>query len=173
METSPTDAVLVKMDGTSDEWPDSVSNILHKFELGCYDSDGGWQPNEEFTQWMKSIITNANERNAAHEHRFVPGKHTCLFLALLPWRKGELYALHLLESNLVNDTQKALNQLTKREVDVLHWISEGKSNTSIGKLLQISAGTVRKHVENILVKLSLENRTMAARMYSGLWTEMH
>ena len=52
--------------------------------------------------------------------------------------------------------------LTPREAEVLFWISEGKSNHDIGVILDASTGTIRKHVEHILTKLKVENRTTAA-----------
>ena len=54
--------------------------------------------------------------------------------------------------------------LTPREVEVLFWISEGKSNCEIAIILGACTGTIRKHVEHILSKLSVENRTAAAVM---------
>lgn len=53
-------------------------------------------------------------------------------------------------------------QLTTREADVLLWISRGKSNREIGEILTISPRTVNKHLEQIFVKLGVENRAAAA-----------
>lgn len=53
-------------------------------------------------------------------------------------------------------------QLTSRESDVLLWISRGKSNREIGEILTISPRTVNKHLEQIFVKLGVENRAAAA-----------
>ena len=53
-------------------------------------------------------------------------------------------------------------KLTPREVEVLFWISEGKSNQDIGIILGASTRTICKHVEHILSKLNVENRTAAA-----------
>jgi DNA-binding NarL/FixJ family response regulator len=52
--------------------------------------------------------------------------------------------------------------LTAREADVLVWISRGKSNRDIGEILQISPRTVNKHLEQVYVKLGVENRAAAA-----------
>jgi DNA-binding CsgD family transcriptional regulator len=53
-------------------------------------------------------------------------------------------------------------KLTPREAEVLFWISQGKSNHDIGVILGARTGTVCKHVEHILSKLNVENRTAAA-----------
>lgn len=52
--------------------------------------------------------------------------------------------------------------LTPREVEVLTWIAQGKTNYEIGVILRSCTRTVCKHVERILSKLSVENRTAAA-----------
>jgi DNA-binding NarL/FixJ family response regulator len=52
--------------------------------------------------------------------------------------------------------------LTPRETEVLTWIAQGKTNYEIGVILRACTGTICKHVEHILVKLNVENRTAAA-----------
>ncbi len=52
--------------------------------------------------------------------------------------------------------------LTPRERDVLHGIVEGRSNKEIGQALSLSEGTVKFHVNNILAKLDVRDRTQAA-----------
>jgi DNA-binding response OmpR family regulator/DNA-binding CsgD family transcriptional regulator len=57
--------------------------------------------------------------------------------------------------------QNALG-LTPRESDVLLWIANGKSNRDTSEILNISARTVNKHLEQIFIKLGVENRAAAA-----------
>ncbi len=57
--------------------------------------------------------------------------------------------------------QQALH-VTSREAEVLLWISRGKSNREIGEILNISPRTVNKHLEQVFVKLGVENRASAA-----------
>lgn len=57
--------------------------------------------------------------------------------------------------------QNALS-LTPREADVLLWISRGKSNRDASEILNISARTVNKHLEQVFIKLGVENRAAAA-----------
>ena len=52
--------------------------------------------------------------------------------------------------------------LTPRQTEVLTWMAQGKTNYEIGVMLGARIGTIRKHVEHILVKLNVENRTAAA-----------
>jgi transcriptional regulator EpsA len=53
------------------------------------------------------------------------------------------------------------NILTVRELDILKWIYLGKSNFEIGAILKISPLTVKNHVQKILRKLNVVNRTQA------------
>lgn len=52
--------------------------------------------------------------------------------------------------------------LTARELEVLRLISEGHGNKEIAALLDVSVGTVKLHVQEILVKLQAADRTQAA-----------
>ena len=51
--------------------------------------------------------------------------------------------------------------LTVRELDILKWIYLGKSNFEIGAILKISPLTVKNHVQKILRKMNVVNRTQA------------
>jgi two-component system, NarL family, response regulator LiaR len=51
--------------------------------------------------------------------------------------------------------------LTPREIDVLKAIAEGLSNREIAGRLSISEKTVKNHINNILSKLHLYDRTQA------------
>jgi DNA-binding NarL/FixJ family response regulator len=52
--------------------------------------------------------------------------------------------------------------LTPREVEVLRCVAEGKTNQEIAEQLIVSATTVKTHVQNILQKLNVSDRTQAA-----------
>jgi DNA-binding CsgD family transcriptional regulator len=51
--------------------------------------------------------------------------------------------------------------LTAREADIAAWLALGKTNWEIGVICRVSVRTVEKHVERILTKLGVENRTAA------------
>ena len=52
--------------------------------------------------------------------------------------------------------------LTNRETQVLRHIALGLSNKEIGRSLEISIETVKEHVQNILRKIAVSDRTQAA-----------
>ena len=55
-----------------------------------------------------------------------------------------------------------LDQLTRREIEVLRCVASGATNQEIARQLVISEHTVKIHVRNILDKLKLKNRGEAA-----------
>jgi DNA-binding NarL/FixJ family response regulator len=60
-----------------------------------------------------------------------------------------------------------LEQLTDRELEVLHELAQGASNKEVGARLNISTETVRNHVRNIFDKLHVRSRTEAVIKYLG------
>jgi DNA-binding NarL/FixJ family response regulator len=52
--------------------------------------------------------------------------------------------------------------LTVRESEVLYWIAHGKTSPEIALILAAAPNTIKKHVQNILLKLGVETRLAAA-----------
>jgi transcriptional regulator EpsA len=115
---------------------------------------------------------------AAHGVREVQGDYGSFFaFARMPWAPGarEAYLLELLmpylhialhrmtanenSAGLPSDAPVAL--LSKREIQVLHWVKNGKTNQEIGQILGISPPTVKNHVQNLMRKLKVSNRAQA------------
>jgi DNA-binding CsgD family transcriptional regulator len=53
------------------------------------------------------------------------------------------------------------NVVTRREVEILGWIREGKTTADIAGILSLSPFTVKNHVQNILKKLGARSRSHA------------
>lgn len=60
--------------------------------------------------------------------------------------------------------QSALG-LSRREWEILEWLSRGKPNRDIATLLQIRLATVKCHMQRIFRKIRVNNRTEAAARY--------
>jgi len=57
-------------------------------------------------------------------------------------------------------------QLTKREIEILEHLARGSRNQEIADTLFISRSTVKKHIENIYVKLQLKSRVELVNWYN-------
>jgi DNA-binding NarL/FixJ family response regulator len=64
--------------------------------------------------------------------------------------------------------ETAPSSLSRREIEVLKLVGEGKNNTEIAQTLYLSEGTVKNHVTQILSKLKMRDRIAAA-----LWAQRH
>ncbi len=64
----------------------------------------------------------------------------------------------MLKRALGTDLANGSRALSTRELDVAGLIADGRSNKEIARALGISEPTVKKHVGNILGKLSLQDR---------------
>ena len=79
-------------------------------------------------------------------------------------KQEELFLLRIIE-NKIEKTAEALQEklpITKRESEVLYWISKGKTSWEASQILSMSPRTVNKHLEQIYKKLGVDNRTSAA-----------
>ena len=65
------------------------------------------------------------------------------------------------------NTKLRIGGLTKREVEVIRFISQGLSNKEIATRLTLSQHTIHRHVANILTKLDLPTRAAAATFASS------
>ena len=79
----------------------------------------------------------------------------------LPLRAGELRRVATTMANRVVTPDPDV-PLTQREMQVLRHVALGLSNKEIAQSLTISVETVKEHVQNILRKLAVSDRTQAA-----------
>jgi DNA-binding CsgD family transcriptional regulator len=70
----------------------------------------------------------------------------------------------LLHERRNENVQKKLREagLTVREVDVLLWVSKGKTNNEVAAILGAQPATIKKHLKRIYVKLGTGSRVAAA-----------
>jgi len=58
-------------------------------------------------------------------------------------------------------TDNCVNKLSPKEVTVLNWMRDGKTNWEIAQITGVTERTVRFHVESIFSKLNVTSRTQA------------
>ena len=82
---------------------------------------------------------------------------------LLPSETAKIVAEFSRLSNSTDDTNSIqVENITKREVEILKLVSTGASNKDIADILVITEGTVKNHISNILGKLEVKDRLQAA-----------
>ena len=79
-------------------------------------------------------------------------------------QQQQMHLLRIVQNKVAKkpiDLQNTL-PITKRESEVLYWVSYGKTGWEISQILEMSPRTVNKHLEQIYKKLGVDNRTSAA-----------
>lgn len=146
------DLVMEKMDGIEatqrivEEWPDAVVLIVTSF----LDDDKVYPALEA---GAKSYLLKTSK--ASHIAESIRKTHA-----------GESVLEPEVTGKMMSRLQEGKkrhphDELTGRELEVLHLLAQGKSNQDIASELFIAPKTVKVHVSNILSKLEVHDRTQA------------
>jgi DNA-binding NarL/FixJ family response regulator len=112
---------------------------------------------------MRALLRGAVESGAKGAATFACGGQKFSVTLLGPAASGEfLFKLARSTEGLETQQFQQAFGLTPREADVLLWTARGKSNKDMSEILNISARTVNKHLEQIFIKIGVENRASAA-----------
>ena len=90
------------------------------------------------------------------------------FLKCMDAKKYDLHVVSLYLHDAVQKTLANVHQipkpipLTDREVEILQWTAIGKTAWEIGSICKISERTVNFHLQNLMGKLGVHNKTHAA-----------
>jgi LuxR family transcriptional regulator, quorum-sensing system regulator CviR len=71
------------------------------------------------------------------------------------------YLHRILIANVHTPSANRVKGLSPRELMVLEWMKQGKTNWEISRIIGVSERTVRFHVESIFMKLDVGSRTQA------------
>ncbi|MCB1391710.1 LuxR family transcriptional regulator [Nitrobacter sp.] len=119
--------------------PTRVMGEAREFNLGC-----------GFTVPMITLDGQAAGFSLASERADVPPKVR---------RQLQLIAMHAFARALAQKYNPAPVNLTPREMDILQWMAEGKSDWEIGVILKVSEHFVDKIARQLRAKLNATNRT--------------
>ena len=113
-------------------------------------------------------VSNSLKAAAADTEEALSGLHD-FSLAPASWPAADEPAPIRAAPRVLNRAlHSARDVLTRREVEVLELMAQGRTNAAIASQLVISEGTVKQHVKHILRKLRAENRAEAvARLYQS------
>jgi DNA-binding NarL/FixJ family response regulator len=98
-------------------------------------------------------------RAGAHGYLLKETSETEMVAAILEVAAGKRYIPRDIAARLANRMLR--DDLTPRELEVLELLAEGSTNKQIARALEISDNTVRCHVNNIMEKLQVSDRTEA------------
>jgi transcriptional regulator EpsA len=113
-----------------------------------------------------------------HGSGALPGGATFFALFGMPFRPGprHAYFLELLMPHMhmallrivaggaaavAMPAPEAVRAVSRREVEILQWVREGKNNEEIGRILGISGWTVKNHLQRIYKTMGVSNRAQA------------
>ena len=122
--------------------------------------------NKNNKQYLHDIEKLKKEKNIKvmvldfYEDRVLFSK--CMKIGIELSKDKKYYDAELIESYISKDENECMEDLTKREREILICIAQGKSNIEISKELFITEHTVKKHTSNIFSKLNLKDRIQAA-----------
>lgn len=105
------------------------------------------------------INDDSEARYANWLELIVPHLHAALVRVLVNQR--DCPTIPAVQKSLPAEATVLTKLISERELEILRWIEEGKSNHEIGRLLSISPLTVKNHVQNLLKKLKVRNRAQA------------
>lgn len=91
----------------------------------------------------------------------VPGPGQAYLLELLVPHLHAVLIRVLGSNGTLAEPAEAEIPITLREREILQWLHQGKTNWEIAGILDISPLTVKNHVQNILRKLNVQNRSHA------------
>lgn len=80
--------------------------------------------------------------------------------SLMPHIEEKLYQFHDEKNNILDLNHHLIEEynLTNREIEILYLVSEGLSNKEIADKLDIEETTIKKHIQNLFIKLKVDNR---------------
>lgn len=77
--------------------------------------------------------------------------------------------LPTLETSKPEAEEEIQGTLTSREIEIMEWVKSGKTNQDIGLILNISAFTVKNHLQRIFKKLDVMNRAQAVTKFNRMY----
>lgn len=156
-------------------------------QLPCLGEAGGIALQAPLAAFQRELDACGYDNILVHGTGRLPGGASVFALFGLPQRPGprQAYFLELLLPQLHLALLRTAGQgapprqapgargaaprtLSGREIEILLWLREGKSNAEIGAILGLSALTVKNHLQRVYRTLDVVNRTQAVARSGAL-----
>ena len=139
--------------------------LLAKYFPGCSPRDNLPELLQRWVHWQRAPLPNSTDAPPSREPLVL--RHDGAHLIVRLFSSPSQTVLLLSESATATEKIDRLG-LTRREAEVLTWVTCGKTNSDVARILGTSPRTVQKHLEHIFQKLGVENRTAAAARSLGM-----
>jgi DNA-binding NarL/FixJ family response regulator len=96
---------------------------------------------------------------AVQQDRYVVGERRMNHDEVVIWVEEKVGRI---SGRIITDTEDSFVPLSPREMEILEYVTHGRSNKEIAYALGISHQTVKNHMTAILRKLQVDDRTQAA-----------
>jgi DNA-binding CsgD family transcriptional regulator len=155
--------VLLQENGRVQMWTESAEQLVKEY---CEPSSRQTHDlPDEIEQWVKEQQIRAMHENALLAPRpllLLERQGKRLVVLFVVDHAGHSQLLLREERTTLSPQPLEVLGVTKREAEVLLWVTQGKTNQDIAEILAMKPRTVHKHLEHIYNKLGVENRTAAA-----------
>jgi DNA-binding CsgD family transcriptional regulator len=161
----PTSSVIVlSADGRVKRWTEQAKRWIAQYCRTPFPAAPDRLP-DCFSEWYQRQLAAVAQQTLAPSPRdplIVEKNARQLLVQLIPDHFRDEHLLLLSEKGS-QATWSSLAEygLTPRELEVLAWVTKGKTNPEIAQILGMSARTVQKHLEHVYQKLGVETRTNA------------
>lgn len=152
--------------------------IFHDHELGCIEA------NINLKKMRSALVHGIKDFRGGHDCLYImigatakmPSISRKMIAALLPYIDCTLRQLEHLPEQLPEEPTPSeeseveiVGTLSHRETEIMEWVKSGKTNQDIGIILNISAFTVKNHMQRIFKKLDVLNRAQAVTKYNRMY----
>lgn len=145
------------------------------------DQFGYEQLDGNFRQMKSALVHAIKDKRGRHDCLYLllsmsetpPGSSRKMLETLLPYIDYTLRQISMPGQPNEPDklpvvTESGQDTLSAREHEIMEWVRNGKTNYEIGMILDISAFTVKNHLQRIFKKLDVINRAQAVAKFFSL-----
>lgn len=149
--------------------------IFHDTELGCPEA------NSNLRRMKSALVHGLTDQRVGQDclYVFIDSAEVVAPISrkmvsiLVPYIDAALRQLDHLPNQLVTASMTTSPEvagiLSNRESEIMDWVMMGKTNQDIGMILNISAFTVKNHLQRIFRKLDVLNRAQAVSEYNRMY----